>query len=65
MAIAGHVVLFWGVAAGVYAQELDRPLRAVHLSGNWGHTANAVNLWEMDRTPPLVPQRYVEYLRGR
>ena len=46
------------------AQELDRPLRAVHLSGNWGHTADAVELWEMDRTQRLVPLRYVEYLRS-
>ena len=56
--------LFWCVAAGLQAQELDRPLRAVHLSGNWGHTADAVDLWEMDRTQPLVPLRYVEYLRS-
>ena len=45
--------LFWCVAAELHAQELD-PLRAVHLSGNWGHTADAVNFWEMDRTQPLV-----------
>ena len=55
--------LFWCVAAELHAQELD-PLRAVHLSGNWGHTADAVNFWEMDRTQPLVPLRYVEYLRS-
>ena len=56
--------LFWCVAAGLQAQELDRPLRAVHLSGNWGHTADAVELWEMDRTQRLVPLRFVEYLRS-
>ena len=56
--------LFWCVAAGLQAQELDRPLRAVHLSGNWGHTADAVDFWEMDRTQRLVPPRYVEYLRS-
>lgn len=58
------LALFWCVAAGLQAQELDRPLRAVHLSGNWGHTADAVELWEMDRTRRLVPPRYVEYLRS-
>ena len=58
------LALFWCVAAGLQAQELDRPLRAVHLSGNWAHTADAVELWEMDRTRRLVPLRYVEYLRS-
>jgi len=58
------LALFWCVAAGLQAQELDRPLRAVHLSGNWGHTADAIALWEMDRTQRLVPLRYVEYLRS-
>ena len=56
--------LFWCVAAGLQAQELDRPLRAVHRSGNWGHTADAVDFREMDRTQRLVPLRYVEYLRS-
>ena len=58
------LALFWCVAGGLSAQELDRPLRAVHLSGNWGHTADAVARWELDRTQPLVPLRYVEYLRS-
>ncbi len=58
------LALFWYVGAGLHAQQLDRPLRAVHLSGNWGHTADAVALWETDRTQPLVPLRYVEYLRS-
>ena len=58
------LALFWCVTAGVHAQQLDRPLRAVHLSGNWGHTADAVALWETDRTQPLVPLRYIEYLRS-
>ena len=56
--------LFWCVAAGLHAQALDQPLRAVRLSGNWGHTADAARLWEMDRTQPLVPLSYVEYLRS-
>ena len=58
------LALVWCVAAGPFAQEIDRPLRAVHLSGNWGHTADAVARWELDRTRPLVPLRYVEYLRS-
>ena len=58
------LALFWCVAAGLHAQQLDQPLRAVHLSGNWAHTADAVALWETDRTQPLVPLRYVEYLRS-
>lgn len=58
------LALFWCVAVGLSAQEIDRPLRAVHLSGNWGHTADAVARWELDRTQPLVPLRYVEYLRS-
>ena len=45
-------VLLFG-AAGLQAQELDQPLRAVHLSGNWGGTSDAVRLWEEDRTRPL------------
>ena len=53
--------LFWCVGAGLHAQQLDRPLRAVHLSGNWAHTADAVALWETDRTQPLVPLRYREF----
>ena len=51
-------------AAGLHAQDLTRPLRAVHLSGNWGLNPEAVRLWEEDRTRPLVPLRFVEYLRG-
>ena len=41
--------LFWCVAAGLQAQELDHPLRAVHLSGNWG-------------TPPMpsISGRWIE-----
>ena len=55
------IFLFGG--AGLHAQELDRPMRPVHLSGNWGNNPEAVRLWEEDRTRPLVPLRFVEYLR--
>ena len=52
-------------AGNLYAQPaaLDQPLRAVHISGNWGHNPEAVEQWEADRTKPLLPLDYVEYLR--
>ena len=45
------------------AQPLDRPLRAVHASGNWGENPRAVRGWEEDRTRPLVPSDHIEFLR--
>ena len=45
------------------AAALDRPLRAVHLGGNWAANRQAVEAWEGDRTRPLLPSDYVEYLR--
>ena len=57
--------LFSLVSAGdLYAQavSLDRPLRAVHLGGNWAANRQAVEEWEADGTGPLLPADYVEYL---
>ena len=45
------------------AQPLDRPLRAVHISGNWGENPRAVRGWEEDRTRSLVPSDHIEFLR--
>ena len=58
------LLIFLFGAAGLHAQELDRPIRPVHLSGNWGTNPEAVRLWEEDRTRALVPLKFVEYLRG-
>ena len=58
------LLVFLFVGGGLHAQKLDRPMRAVHLSGNWGQNPAAVRLWEEDRTRRLVPLRFVEYLRG-
>ena len=47
----------------LHAQPLTQPLRAIHISGNWGLNPEAVEAWEKDRTQPLVPSDYIEYLR--
>lgn len=43
----------------------DFPLRAVHAGGNWWTTRNpVVSRWENgDRTDPLVPSDYIEFLK--
>ena len=51
------------LASDLYAQPLDQPLRAVHISGNWGLNPEAVETWEKDRTRSLVPLDYIEHLR--
>ncbi len=53
-----------GLAGEVYAQalRLDRPLRSVHLGGNWAANRTAVERWEDDRMQPLLPADYMEYL---
>lgn len=64
-------VLFWGVAAGVYAQELDRPLRAVQEfnddtrdAGDLGAGHSVTALYEIipadsdEPVPGVDPLRY-------
>ena len=42
----------------------ERPLRAVHISGNWGANRVAVEGWSRGETEAVIPLDYVEYLRG-
>lgn len=44
------------------ALSLDRMLRAIHISGNWGANPEAVAAWEEDRSTPLVPLSHMEWL---
>ena len=46
------------------SQRLDVPLRAVHLSGNWGTTNEYFVIWEANRNQSLIPLEFVEYLQG-
>lgn len=60
------VVLFstvFGSDLHAQAPALDRPLRAIHISGNWGANPEAVAKWEADRTRPLLPPDYIQYLK--
>ena len=40
---------------------LDRPMRALHVSGNWGTHPDLVERW--DRQGPLIPPDFVTHLR--
>ena len=40
------------------------PLRAIHASGNWGTNEQVFPAWEADRTRPLVPPDYIEWLES-
>ena len=49
----------------VQAQPLDRPMRAIHLSGNWGaNRYHAVERWDPDGAEPLIPRDFVEHLQS-
>ena len=62
--------VFWAVfaadavAQGSVASALDRPLRSIHNSGNWGDNPEYVEQWEQDPSKPLLPPDYVEYLKS-
>ena len=52
-------------AGELYAQiaPLNGPLRAIHISGNWGaNRYHAVEKWDPDGTEPLIPLDYIRYL---
>ena len=51
-------------ASGLGAQTLapDGPLRAIHISGNWGANRSTVNAWNPEGTEPLIPLDYIQYL---
>ena len=71
------VLLISGVAAAQLPREdfgsvdyltpcalpLDRPMRAVHVGGNWGANRDTVAAWNRNRSKPLIPLDYVAYLR--
>ena len=52
------------VAQGSVAPALDRPLRSIHNSGNWGQNPEYVEQWKQDPSEPLLPTSYVEYLKS-
>ena len=45
------------------ALPLDRPMRAVHVGGNWGDNRLTVEAWAEDTSKPLVPSDYVAVLQ--
>ena len=50
-----------GAGGAVQAQPLDRPMRAIHLSGKWGaNRYHAVEQWDPDGTEPLIPRDFAE-----
>ncbi len=72
LAIAGLLLLSCASVGSISAQTvestacahpLDFPLRAVHVGGNWGGTRQTVERWEADRSEPLIPLDFIEYLR--
>ena len=54
-----------GVPHELHAQapSLDRPMHAVHISGNWSANRQAVKEWEEDRTAPILPTDYIQQLK--
>ena len=67
-------MLGWGILCVVLAQGLAAlvqpastpvvfPLRAVHISGNWGTNELVVADWHAGRTATLVPADYLAWLR--
>ncbi len=47
------------------SMSVDVPLRSIHGSGNWGTNELIVAEWEAaNRTRPLVPPEYIEWLEG-
>ena len=56
--------LFCLVSAGdLYAQALNRPLRSVHIGGNWLANREAVAEWYEDPTQLILPLDYIEHLK--
>lgn len=54
-----------GAGGAVQAQPLDRPMRAIHLSGNWGaNRHHAVERWDPDGTEPLIPSDFAAHLQS-
>ena len=45
------------------AVALDRPLRAIHIAGNWGTNRKTVAAWDPDNES-LIPPDYIEYLKN-
>lgn len=43
---------------------LDRPMRAVHIAGNWGTNPETVARWNRNRSKRLIPLDYVAHLRS-
>ena len=41
---------------------LDTPMRAIHISGNWGTNREVVNAWNPERSERLIPLDYVAWL---
>ena len=52
-------------AGNAHAQALlpDGPLRAIHISGNWGANRWVVNAWDPRGAEPLIPVDYIQHLR--
>ena len=48
---------------GQAADYTDRPLRAIHISGNWGTNRQVIERWDPQGAEPLVPFDYLEYLK--
>lgn len=62
---SASVVLCCLASAGdVYAQALplDGPLRAIHISGNWGTNRRTAEAWDPGAGRPLIPPDYIEHL---
>ena len=42
---------------------LDTPMRAIHISGNWGTNRGVVDAWNPERSERLIPLDYVAWLQ--
>ena len=60
------VVSLLGLPDVLHAQapSLDRPMRAVHISGNWSANRQAVAKWREERTAPILPPDYIQHLKN-
>ena len=53
--------LLWALALNAQAPAFDRPLRAIHISGNWGSNETVVAEWERNGGD-ILPPDYVRHL---
>lgn len=62
-ATALALLSFCVLAAHAQTPVFDRPLRAVHIAGNWGTNDQVIGEWDPDGSEGLLPLDYVNHLK--